>query len=424
MAYPISGTVHGRSAAQSLVDAALVGRDRGEITLMMLDLDRFGPVNDALGIATGDLVLAATTERLERALAGLGRAVRLEGDRFLLVAAASAAEAPRLARRLLEAVNQPLDLDGRTLSVKASAGVVAGVAPGVSAKVLLTQADAALRRAKFEGRNRFVVHEPAQAVAAVENTRLELDLAGALAEGQLHLAYQPYLDLRAGRISGVEALLRWRHPARGILLPADFIPMAEANGHILALGRWALRRALADATKWRAPLTLAVNVSPLQFHQPGFLAEIDAALAKSGFPPGRLEFEITESVLVRDSPETTAMLRALIARGIRIALDDFGTGYSALAYLARLPHHRIKLDKAFVQDMANPATANLIGAIISLARARGSPSPQKGWSDRINSLWCSRWASPMPRASPSAHPSPSLLPTSFATRRPATPERR
>jgi EAL domain-containing protein (putative c-di-GMP-specific phosphodiesterase class I) len=216
-----------------------------------------------------------------------------------------------------------------------------------------------------------VLHEPAEAVAALETSRLELDLAGALAGGQLNLVYQPFIDVRDGSVSGVEALLRWRHPTRGTLLPGEFIPIAEATGQILALGRWALRTALAEAASWPASLGLAVNISPLQFHQPGFLAEVDAALADSGFPPGRLELEITETVLMRDRPDTTAQLNALIARGIHIALDDFGTGYSALAYLARLPHHRIKLDKAFVQDLGNPATAELIRAILALARAQG-----------------------------------------------------
>jgi EAL domain-containing protein (putative c-di-GMP-specific phosphodiesterase class I) len=158
---------------------------------------------------------------------------------------------------------------------------------------------------------------------------------------------------------------------RGELAPAAFIPMAEATGLILQLGRWALRTAMARAAGWPKRMGLAVNISPLQFHQPGFLAEVDAALADSGFPASRLELEITETVLMRDNPDTTALLRALIARGVRIALDDFGTGYSALAYLARLPHHRIKLDKAFVQDLANPATADLIRAILALARTQG-----------------------------------------------------
>jgi len=369
----LGGAIRLRSAAERMIDAALL-RGRGAV-LMMLDLDRFRSVNEALGTTAGDALLAVTGSRLAQALGTRGRVMRLDGDRFVIVAAeepgAEVGGVRALARRLLQAVGQPLALDGRTIAMQASIGIVTGLAPGTPTPSLLMQADAALRRAKIEGPNGFAFHEPAKAVAAVETSRLELDLPGALAEGQLRLVYQPYLDLDDGRFSGAEALIRWQHPLRGTLLPASFIPMAEATGQILALGRWALRTALAAARAWPRPLCLSVNISPLQFHQPGFLAEVDAALEASGFPPERLELEITETVLMRDNPETTAQLRALIARGIRIALDDFGTGYSALAYLARLPHHRIKLDKAFVQDLANPTTAELIRAIIALARAQG-----------------------------------------------------
>ena len=173
------------------------------------------------------------------------------------------------------------------------------------------------------------------------------------------------------RSSGAEALLRWSHPGRGEIAPASFIPIAEATGLILPLGAWALATALGAAARWPARLAVSVNVSALQFHQPGFVAEVDAALAASGVAPERLELEITETVLMRDNPQTLAQLDALIARGVRIALDDFGTGYSALAYLARLPHHRIKLDRAFVRDLGNPATAELVRAIIALARKTG-----------------------------------------------------
>ena len=367
----LKGAIRPRAAAQRMVEAALRPRRVGGLpALMMLDLDRFRAVNEALGPAAGDALLAVTGARLEQALGPGERLVRLEGDRFVVVAERDAAELPALARRLLQVVSQPLVLDGRTVVMQASIGVVAA-ASEIPAPELLMRADTALRRAKADGRNRFVLHEPAEAGAALEKSRLELDLANALANGQMHLAFQPYVDLRDGRISGAEALLRWRHPTRGELPPASFIPLAETTGLILPIGRWALGAALARARDWPERLDLAVNISPLQFHQPGFLAEVDAALAATGFPAGRLELEITETVLMRDNPETTAQLRALIARGVRIALDDFGTGYSALAYLARLPHHRIKLDKAFVQDLSNPATAELIRAIIALARAQG-----------------------------------------------------
>jgi diguanylate cyclase (GGDEF)-like protein len=368
----LAAAIRPRATAQHLLEAALRRRPAaGPVGLLMLDLDRFRAVNEALGIAAGDALLAVTGTRLERSLGPKDRLMRLEGDRFVIVSSQGPSELRALAHRLLEAVSRPLVLGGRTVVMHASIGIVAQAIAAEPAPDLLLQADTALRRAKAEGRGRFVLHEPAQDTVTLERSRLELDLAHAAAKGQMHLAYQPYVDLRDGRISGAEALLRWRHPTRGELAPLSFIPLAEATGMILPLGRWALRTALAQAMTWPAHMGLAVNISPVQFHQPGFLGEVDAALDATGFPAERLELEITETVLMRDNSETTGQLQALIARGIRIALDDFGTGYSALAYLARLPHHRIKLDKAFVQDLGTPATAELIRAIIALARAQG-----------------------------------------------------
>ena len=366
----IGRAVRPRATAERLIAAALRRQRAGPAGLLVLDLDRFRAVNDALGSAAGDAILAVTGARLQAVLGPGGFLLRLEGDRFVIVAAGDHEAQVALARRLLAAVRQPLVLGGRTLGIQASIGVVAAPAADLTPADLLIQADAALRRAKADGRDRFELHEPAHAAAALDGSRLELDLASALADRQMHLVYQPYIDLSDGRVAGFETLLRWRHPLRGELNPVAFIAAAEATGQILPLGDWVLRTALAAAARWPRRLALAVNISPLQFHQPGFLARIDAALAESRLPPDRLELEITETVLMRDNPETTATLRALIARGIRIALDDFGTGYSALAYLARLPHHRIKLDKAFVQDLANPATNNLIRAIIAMARAQ------------------------------------------------------
>ena len=368
----LRGAVRSRAQTQRLVETALrAAGSGGASTVMILDIDRFRSVNDALGATAGDAVLAVTGSRLQRAIGPGDRLVRLEGDRFAVIVRRPATELRPLATELLAAVAQPLVLRGRTLAIQACIGMVTGSTSPRSAAALLGQAESALRRAKSEGRDRCVVHEPTEAALMLDKSRLELDLAHAAERGELHLVYQPYVDLTDGTVSGAEALIRWRHPTRGELQPLSFIPMAEATGLILPLGRWALRTALARALDWPDTIALSVNISPLQFQQGDFLDDVDAALADTGFPPGRLELEITETVLMRDNPDTTAQLRALINRGIRIALDDFGTGYSALAYLARLPHHRIKLDKSFVQDLANPATAELIRAIISLARAQG-----------------------------------------------------
>lgn len=372
-------TFRPRAAAERLIEAAVEERPASDrVGLVLLDLDRFRSINEALGTAAGDAILSVIGSRLERSLADDDRLVRLEGDRFVVVTRRPQKELRTLAERLLSAVSRPIVLGGRTVVMKASIGIASAAGGEPRTPLLLLHAETALRRAKVEGQAGCVIHEPVRDGLTLETSRLELDLADATRRGEMRLDFQPYIDLRSGRVCGAEALIRWRHPVRGELAPATFIPLAEASGLILPLGRWALREALRKARSWPAELSLSVNISPLEFHQPGFLGEIDAALLRSGFPPGRLELEITESVLVRDNPETTATLEALISRGVRIAIDDFGTGYSALAYLARLPHHRIKLDKAFVQDLANPATAALVRAIIALAQAKGVDATAEG----------------------------------------------
>jgi diguanylate cyclase (GGDEF)-like protein len=359
--------------ATQLWIAETLGRRPEGMTLafLLIDLDRFHALNEVLGAATGDLVLDRTRSRICSVLGSGESLLRLAGDRFGIVAERVGSDPRSLADRLLRTIARPMDLGGRRVSVQASIGIVDQLAPDVASAAVLTQAVSALRRAKHDGRNRYALHVPAIETIDQDRSHLEFDLAHALPEGQMHVVFQPYLSLESGEITGAEALLRWRHPTRGDIRPANFVPLAEATGLILPLGAWTLRTSLALAARWPERLALSVNISALQFHQPQFVEEVDAALERSGFPPERLELEITETGLMRDNSQTVSQLEALIARGIRIALDDFGTGYSALAYLARLPHHRIKLDRSFVQDLANPATAVLIRAIIASARAQG-----------------------------------------------------
>ena len=244
------------------------------------------------------------------------------------------------------------------------------------------------------------LHEPQRDAAALDESRLEFDLADAGRAAQLRLVYQPYIDLAAGgqRGGGAAAL---EPSGRGEIAPGLLHPDRRGDGaDPAARGLGARAPRSAAAARWPSRLAVSVNVSALQFHQPGFVADVDAALAASGVAPERLELEITETVLMRDNPQTPAQLDALIARGVRIALDDFGTGYSALAYLARLPHHRIKLDRAFVRDLGDSATAELVRAIIALARKTGVCVTAEGVSVPTSSLRCGRSASPMPRASP------------------------
>lgn len=271
----------------------------------------------------------------------------------------------------MHCVARPMEITGRSISLQASVGIADLLQADEPASHEVRRAEAALRRAKLEGRSRSVLHVPDFELADREEGSLEFDLAHAVADGQMRLAFQPYITLATGRVAGAEALLRWRHPMHGELGPARFVPIAESTGAILPLGAWMMRTALGSAMRWPDPMRLSVNISALQFHQPGFIGEVGSALAATGFPAHRLELEVTETVLMRDSADTVALLRALMSRGIRIALDDFGTGYSALAYLSRLPHHRIKLDRSFIRDLSNPSTAALIRAIVASARSQG-----------------------------------------------------
>ncbi len=341
------------------------------VALMLLDIDRFHAINEALGSAAGDEVIAAIVARLEAHLGDDDRIARIEADRFLILSTRLSESLPQFAASLLVLVNESVRIADQPVSVQATIGLVAPGSANTSAPVLFLQAESALRRGKLAGGNRIVTHEPAIEALDQEQSRLEIELGEAVASGQLRLAYQPYIDLRTNRIAGAEALLRWDHPHRGNIQPASFINLAETSGQILGIGAWALGRALKEAVDWSGDLNLSVNISALQFHQADFVSQVDRALAQSGFPAQRLELEITETVLLRNDPETIGQIRTLIARGVRIALDDFGTGYSALAYLARIPHHRIKLDRNFINDLTSRHTRDLVSAIVRSARTQG-----------------------------------------------------
>ncbi len=416
---------HTRASLEELVSDLLVGGRADEsLTLIMLGIDRFTAVNEALGSTAGDRVLETTALRLRACLEPDDLLVRVEGARFALVIDRRPDRIDDLCRRLLAEAARPMTLPTGQITLQGSIGCIALAQRARDGRTwtapsqMIVQAEAALRRARDAGGNRCEMHNHVQDLLLMEKSRLELDLHAALPAGQLALHFQPFVDLRSGRISGAEALMRWGHPQRGTILPNAFIPLAESSGLILPIGRWAIREACRTAVSWQDDMTLAVNISALQFHQKDFVAQVEAALAETGFPAERLELEITETVLMRDIAVTAQQLRALMALGIRIALDDFGTGYSALAYLSRLPHHRIKLDKSFVQDVTGSRTAGLIEAVIALARGGGVDITAEGVerSDQLAAVaqlgftHAQGYATGAPRADPTWARAPFLEP--------------
>jgi diguanylate cyclase (GGDEF)-like protein len=354
--------------------------DAARTAVLFLDLDDFKTVNDSLGHHAGDALLRAVSARLLNATRGCDTVARLGGDEFavLIENARGAADAHAVAGRIAQALRAPVPLDAAgpgAAGCEARVGVSVGIAfaePGVDADALLRNADAAMYQAKAEGKGRHAVFDPALVAAAAERLELERDLAHALDRGEFSLAYQPIVALGTGAPAGAEALLRWRHPARGLVSPARFVPLAEASGLIVEVGRWVLDEACRAAAGWPlgaggAPLQVAVNVSGRQLLHPALPAHVAGALAASGLAPGRLTLEITESVLMHDTAATLAVLHALKALGVRLAVDDFGTGYSSLRYLQQFPVDVLKIDKSFVDGVATaPHDAALARTIVTL----------------------------------------------------------
>jgi diguanylate cyclase (GGDEF)-like protein/PAS domain S-box-containing protein len=361
----------------------MLGRaGRGEhVAVLYLDLDHFKNVNDTLGHPLGDELLRSIAQRLLGCVGKDDVVARLGGDEFAIIqnAIAGAPEAIDLANRIHAAVRETHHLSGHLLVADASIGIAIAPENGTEPDELLKHADLAMYEAKSDGRATFRVFEPEMDGRMKARRNLESDLRKAVMGGELEVYYQPIVDLQHDRISGCEALLRWHHPVRGIIPPAEFIPVAEETGLIVAIGEWTLRRACADAASWPNDMTVSVNLSPVQFRKQGLALTITGALAAAGLRPDRLELEITETALMQNNASTLATLHQLRALGVRIAMDDFGTGYSSLSYLRSFPFNRIKIDRSFVRDLGEREEALVIvQAIAALARNLGMTTTAEG----------------------------------------------
>jgi diguanylate cyclase (GGDEF)-like protein len=352
----------------------------GAFAVHCLDLDHFKTVNDTLGHPVGDELLKAVAARLVEVVPASDFVARIGGDEFALVQTMRRPEqCSELAARIVEQVSRPYDIDGRHIVIGASIGIAIAPHDGADPDQLLKNADMALYLAKGDGRGRHRFFEREMDERLQTRRQLELDLRKAIADGGFELHYQPVVSLQTGAVKRMEALVRWNHPVRGQISPADFIPLAEETGMILPLGEWVLRTACDQAATWPGGLGVSVNLSAAQFKGRNLVQLAMNALAASGLSPERLDLEITESVLLQDESNTLATLHQLRALGIGISMDDFGTGYSSLAYLREFPFDRIKIDRSFVRDMLvrNDCRA-IIRAVVSLARAMGIATTIEG----------------------------------------------
>ncbi len=356
---------------------------------LFVDIDRFKYVNDSFGHAAGDQLLTVVGERLRLVIRDQDTVGRLGGDEFVVLLQSSSSDAPpqAIAERIIQVLRETVELeDGRTISASVSIGIAIGSRP--TAEQLLQDADLALYTAKDSGRNRAVLFEAGMQSIATERLQLELDLSRALEERQFFLRYQPILELESQRIVGVEALIRWRHPTRGVVEPDEFIPQAEETGRIVAIGRWVLGQACRQAAVWTSQghrLGMSVNVSACQLDHEGFAEDVRLALEESGLEPSLLTLEITETALMRDATAAARRLRAIKRLGVRVAIDDFGTGSSSLAYLRQFEVDSIKIDRSFIAAMSDSAEATaIVHTLVELSRLLGIESLAEGIEDQAH----------------------------------------
>jgi len=360
---------------QALIDA---GRHKRVVAVMFLDLDNFKNINDSFGHKAGDLLLQGVAERLGQCLRPGDTVSRLSGDEFTLILSdmAQAGDANRLAQKIVEDFRLPYGVDGREIFVTASLGVALFPLDSRDREELLKYADIAMYRAKEQGKNSYQFYAAEMSAAATERLLLQSGLRVALERKELTLHYQPQVDMTTGRIVGMEALVRWKHPERGWIPPDKFIPIAEEIGLITPIGEWVLRTACAQNKAWEdaglSGYRVAVNISGHQIRQQDFVEAVTRVLRQTGLRPQSLGLELTESVLMHGGEENIAKLRMLEVMGIHISIDDFGTGYSSLGYLKLFPIDVLKIDRTFVRDVTtNPDDAAIASAIVTLAHSLG-----------------------------------------------------
>lgn len=360
---------------------ARLQEDGNRVALFCIDVDRFKNINDTLGHPTGDALLRLIADRLRGCVGDKATVARLGGDEFaiLLSAVQDLEEVKSIAARMVEMLGQPYIVEGIQLAASASVGISVAPDDAQAPNRLLKNADTALYHAKTEGRNQFCLYEPSMGEDLQAKHALELGMRNAFIRGEFRLHYQPFVDLESNKVRGFEALLRWHHPQRGVISPADFISLAEESGLIIPLGEWVLRQACNDAANWPSDVKLAVNLSPVQFRKGGLVSSVVSALAASGLAPDRLELEITESALLQESSSNLTVLHQLRALGVRISMDDFGTGYSSLSHLRSFPFDRIKIDHSFVRDLVESRDCMaIVSAVIGLGASFNVPTTAEG----------------------------------------------
>jgi diguanylate cyclase (GGDEF)-like protein/PAS domain S-box-containing protein len=356
-----------------------------QLAVLYIDIDEFKSVNDSLGHPVGDELLKNVAKRLRDCVSKNDFVARLGGDEFAVVQTkiAHSAEVTDLVTQIYQAIREPYKCLGHQLTTDASIGIALAPGDGTNLDQLLKNADLAMYGAKSDGRRTYRFFEPGMDLRVNARRSLETDLRKAIAENGFEVYYQPIVHLQTNQITGCEALLRWRHPERGMISPAEFIPVAEETGLINQLGEWVLTTACAEAATWPDHIKIAVNVSPVQFKRHTLALKVAGALAATGLAASRLELEITEAVLIRDDESALAMLHQLRAIGVRIALDDFGTGYSSLSYLQRFPFDKIKIDRSFVSDIAEPGGSSyIVQAVVNIAAARRMTTTVEGVETR------------------------------------------